>query len=117
MAGAVTTPGFSDCFIGSRILRCVPAWKKPTAGFMTSILRENVEIPESFAKFSRLLPARIWNEKNPHDLSKAIFTQIWVDLKERRFLNSMNGVSHKSEPGSSNHALHQKHSFLSFLGW
>jgi hypothetical protein len=29
----------------------------------------------------------------------------------------MNGASHKSELGSSNHALHQKHGFLSFLGW
>lgn len=64
-----------------------------------------------------LLAAQSWKEKNPHDLSKAIATEIWVDLKEKRFLNSTNGASHKSEPGSSNHALHQKHSFLSFLGW
>jgi hypothetical protein len=29
----------------------------------------------------------------------------------------MKGASHKSELGSPNHSLHQKHGFLSFLGW
>jgi hypothetical protein len=57
-----------------------------------------------------------WKEKNPHDLGKAVVTEIWVDLKEKRFLNSTNGASHKSETDSSN-SVHHKRSFFSFLGW
>jgi hypothetical protein len=63
-----------------------------------------------------VLAAKSWKEKNPHDLGKAVVTEIWVDLKEKRFLNSTNGASHKSETDSSN-SVHHKRSFFSFLGW
>src|SRR5262249_33487845 len=35
-----------------------------------------------------LLLSKSWSDKNPHDLSKAVVTEIWIDLKEKRFLNS-----------------------------
>jgi hypothetical protein len=34
------------------------------------------------ASFSCLL-IKGWNEKDPHDLSKAIVTEIWIDLKQK----------------------------------
>jgi capsule polysaccharide export protein KpsE/RkpR len=46
-----------------------------------------------------LLGSRSWNEKNPHDLSKAVASEIWIDLREKRFLNSSN--SFRSKPSIS----------------
>lgn len=53
-------------------------------------------------------------EGDDHDLSKVVITEIWVDLKEKRFLNSGNGFSDGSgpDPGKS---LHPKRRF--FLFW
>ena len=62
-----------------------------------------------------LIGSKTWNEQDPHDLSKAVVTEIWIDLKEKRFLNSGNGTSH--EPGgSANSPLRRKRGILSFLG-
>jgi uncharacterized protein involved in exopolysaccharide biosynthesis len=44
-----------------------------------------------------LIVSRTWNEKDPDDLSKAIVTEIWFDLKENGLFNPVNGVSR--EPG------------------
>ena len=40
-----------------------------------------------------LVGSRVWKEKDPKDLSKAVATEIWIDLKEKRFLNPVNGAS------------------------
>jgi uncharacterized protein involved in exopolysaccharide biosynthesis len=62
-----------------------------------------------------LLTSNSWNEKDPRDLSKAIATEIWLDLKAKRFLNSVNGAFH--EPGfDSTGTRSRKRGFLSFLG-
>jgi capsule polysaccharide export protein KpsE/RkpR len=62
-----------------------------------------------------VLATKSWNEMNPDDLGKAITTEILIDLKEKRFLNSVNTASHKPEavPGNS---LRRKRGILSFLG-
>ena len=62
-----------------------------------------------------LLGSKSWHEKDPHDLSKAIATEIWTDLKENRLLNSVSGVSHQLETDSSS-SLHRRRSIFSFLG-
>jgi uncharacterized protein involved in exopolysaccharide biosynthesis len=62
-----------------------------------------------------LVGSKTWHEKDPRDLSKAIATEIWTDLKEKRLLNSVNGVSHELETHSSI-SLHHRRSFFSFLG-
>jgi uncharacterized protein involved in exopolysaccharide biosynthesis len=62
-----------------------------------------------------LLGSRSWEEKDPRDLSKAIAIEIWTDLKEKRLLNSVNGVSHEPETDSSR-SLHRRSIIFSFLG-
>lgn len=62
-----------------------------------------------------LIGSKSWKEKDPRDLSKAIATEIWIDLKEKRLLNSVNGVSHGPESDSSR-SLHRRRSIFSFLG-
>ena len=62
-----------------------------------------------------LIGSKSWKEKDPRDLSKAIATEIWIDLKEKRLLNSVNGVSHEQETGSSG-SPHLRRSIFSFLG-
>jgi uncharacterized protein involved in exopolysaccharide biosynthesis len=62
-----------------------------------------------------LVGSKIWHEKDPRDLSKAIATEIWTDLKEKRLLNSVNGASHEPETHSSI-SLHHRRSVFSFLG-
>jgi capsule polysaccharide export protein KpsE/RkpR len=62
-----------------------------------------------------LVGSKSWHEKDPLDLSKAIAIEIWTDLKEKRLLNSVNGVSHEPETDSSTSA--QRRSIIfSFLG-
>jgi len=63
-----------------------------------------------------VLGSRNWYERDPHDLSKTVATEIWIDLKERRFLNSVNGTSHEPAADSGG-TLRPKRSLLSFLGW
>ena len=62
-----------------------------------------------------LLGSRSWHQKDPRDLSKAIAIEIWTDLKEKRVLNSVNGVSHEPETDSSS-SLHRRRSIFSYLG-
>jgi capsule polysaccharide export protein KpsE/RkpR len=62
-----------------------------------------------------LLGSKSWHEKDPRDLSKAIATEIWTDLKENRLLNSVNGASHEPETDSSS-SLRRRRSIFSFLG-
>jgi uncharacterized protein involved in exopolysaccharide biosynthesis len=62
-----------------------------------------------------LLGFKSWKEKDPRDLSKAIATEIWIDLKEKRLLNSVNGASHEPESDSSS-SPHRRRSIFSFLG-
>jgi uncharacterized protein involved in exopolysaccharide biosynthesis len=62
-----------------------------------------------------LVGSKIWHEKDPHDPSKAIATEIWTDLKEKRLLNSVNGVSHEPEIDSSR-SLYRRRGIFSFLG-
>jgi uncharacterized protein involved in exopolysaccharide biosynthesis len=61
-----------------------------------------------------LLGSKIWHEKDPRDLSKAIATEIWTDLKEKRLLNSVNGTSHELESDSSD-LLHRRRSIFSLI--
>jgi capsule polysaccharide export protein KpsE/RkpR len=60
-----------------------------------------------------LLVSTNWHSRDPRDLAKGVITEIWIDLKEKRFLNSTNGVSH--EPGA-HLANGHKPSLSSFLG-
>jgi hypothetical protein len=60
-----------------------------------------------------LFASKSWNEGDPHDVSRAVITEIWIDLKAKRFLSSGNGVSRASEGDS----LPPKHPVLSLLGW
>ena len=62
-----------------------------------------------------LIGSKSWKEKDPRDLSKAIATEIWIDLKEKRLLNSVNGVSHEQETNSSG-SPHLRRSIFSLLG-
>jgi capsule polysaccharide export protein KpsE/RkpR len=62
-----------------------------------------------------LLGSKSWDEKDPHDLGKAIATEIWIDLKEKRLLNPVNGVGHDAEEDGSD-PQPKKRGILSFLG-
>jgi len=61
-----------------------------------------------------LLVSKSWHTRDPHDLGKLVMTEIWVDLKEKRFLNSANGASHGPEADSRNSP--RKRGISSFLG-
>ncbi len=62
-----------------------------------------------------LLGSKSWREKDPRDLSKAIATEIWIDLKEKRLLTSMNGRPHEPESDVPR-SRGRMHHILSFLG-
>jgi len=62
-----------------------------------------------------LLASKSWHSRDPHDLGKVVISEIWIDLKEKRFLNSANGASHGLETDSGN-AVDRKRGFSSFLG-
>jgi uncharacterized protein involved in exopolysaccharide biosynthesis len=63
-----------------------------------------------------LLATKSWEERDPDDLSKAIAKEIWVDLKERRFLNSVAAPSSAPTPDVHD-SLQLKRGIFSFLGW
>src|SRR3974390_478988 len=63
-----------------------------------------------------LLATKSWNEKDPDDLSKAIANEIWVDLKEKRFLNAVKPMPVESELDRQS-SIQLKRGILSFLGW
>ena len=62
-----------------------------------------------------LVSSERWHEKDSQDLSKAIAIEIWTDLKEKRLLNSVNGVSHGPATDSSS-SQHRRRGIFSFLG-
>jgi len=62
-----------------------------------------------------LLAAKSWHNRDPHDVGKVVITEIWLDLKEKRFLNSANGASRGPEADSGN-SLGGKRGISSFLG-
>jgi uncharacterized protein involved in exopolysaccharide biosynthesis len=62
-----------------------------------------------------LIGFKSWKEKDPQDLSKAIATEIWIDLREKRLLNSVNGVSHNAQTDPSG-SLQRRRNIFSFLG-
>ena len=61
-----------------------------------------------------VLCSRSWNDKDPRDLSKAVATEIWIDLKEKRFLTPEN--NHDRNGASSTNSLPRRRGVLSFLG-
>ena len=62
-----------------------------------------------------LLASRSWHRRDPEDLGKGVITEIWIDLKEKRFLNPGNGDSRGPEADSGN-SLGRKRGISSFLG-
>ena len=68
------------------------------------------------AGIALVLGSKSWNDKDPGDLSKVVATEIWIDLKEKRFLSPVNGVSAGPAGDSRGSELH-KRGILSFLGW
>lgn len=62
-----------------------------------------------------LLGSKSWKEKDPQDVGKALATEIWIDLKEKRILNSVNGSGHDLERDSSE-PTEKKHRIFSLLG-
>ena len=68
------------------------------------------------AGIAMVLGSKSWKDKDPGDLSRAVATEIWIDLKAKRFLNPVNGVSAGPEDDSGS-AVRHKGGFLSFLGW
>jgi uncharacterized protein involved in exopolysaccharide biosynthesis len=62
-----------------------------------------------------VLGFRAWYDTDPQDLSRMVVTEIWLDLKEKRFLNPANG---SQGPGTNSDApMSKKRGILSFLGW
>lgn len=62
-----------------------------------------------------LLASKSWYNRDPRELSRVVITEIWIDLKEKRFLNSTNGASHGPEADSSS-SLGRKRGISSLLG-
>lgn len=62
-----------------------------------------------------LVGSERWHEKDSQDLSKGIAIEIWADLKEKRLLNSVNGVDHGPAIDSSS-SHHRRRGIFSFLG-
>ena len=68
------------------------------------------------AGIALVLGSKSWNDIDPGDLSKAVATEIWIDLKAKRFLSPVNGVSARPGADSGNSVRH-KGGILSLLGW
>lgn len=68
------------------------------------------------AGIAMVLGSKSWNDIDPGDLSKAVATEIWIDLKAKRFLSPVNGVSARPG-GDSGNSVGRKGGILSFLGW
>jgi len=63
-----------------------------------------------------LLATKGWDEKDPDDLSKAVANEIWVDLKEKRSLDSVDPAPLPSQSHSQS-SIQLERGILSFLGW
>jgi len=61
-----------------------------------------------------VLGSKSWNDKDPEDLSKVVATEIWIDLKARRFLSPV--VKGASAGGDSGTAARGRGGILSLLG-
>jgi hypothetical protein len=62
-----------------------------------------------------VLGSKSWNERDPRDLSKVVATEIWIDIKAKRFLSTGNGVS--ASLGADSSGVERKRGgVLSFLG-
>lgn len=68
------------------------------------------------AGIALVLGSKSWNDTDPGDLSKAVATEIWIDLKAKRFLSPANGVS-AGPGGDSGNSVRHKGGILSLLGW
>lgn len=55
-----------------------------------------------------------WNDKDPQDLGKAVASEIWIDLKEKRFLTP--GNNSEGQGVTATNSLPRKSGILSFLG-
>lgn len=64
-----------------------------------------------------LLGTKSWHERDPDDLSKAVANEIWVDLKQKRFLNSVNTNTPNSQDAELADSRQRKNPFLTLLGW
>lgn len=64
-----------------------------------------------------LLATKSWHERDPDDLSKAVANEIWVDLKKKRFLNSVGTNTPKPEHAELAASLQYKNPILTLLGW
>ncbi len=58
-----------------------------------------------------VLGSKSWNERDPLDLGKAVATEIWVDIKAKRFLNAGSVVPNSPSVGSE-----RKRGILSLFG-
>ena len=63
-----------------------------------------------------LFATNSWHEKDADDLSKAIAKEIWVDLKKKRFLNSV-GTSTPTPEDADSASQQRKNPILTLLGW
>ena len=62
-----------------------------------------------------VLGFRTWYDTDPQDLSRMVVKEIWLDLKEKRFLSPANG---RQGPGTdSDTSMPKRQGILSFLGW
>jgi uncharacterized protein involved in exopolysaccharide biosynthesis len=61
-----------------------------------------------------VLGSKSWNDKDPRDLSKAVATEIWIDLKEKRFLTTEHNL--EGPRAASTNSLPRRSGILSFLG-
>jgi uncharacterized protein involved in exopolysaccharide biosynthesis len=61
-----------------------------------------------------VLGSKSWNERDPRDLSKAVASEIWIDIKAKRFLNTGPGLPDLL--GANAGERERKRSILSLLG-
>lgn len=61
-----------------------------------------------------VLGSKSWNDRDPQDLSKAVATEIWIDIKAKRFMSAGNGIS--SQLGANSASSERKRGILSFFG-
>jgi capsule polysaccharide export protein KpsE/RkpR len=59
-----------------------------------------------------VLGSKSWQEGDPDDAGRAVITEIWVDLKAKRFLNPGNGIH-----GPEGNGVPRRRGVLSLLGW
>ena len=69
-----------------------------------------------FAGLGFLFVSKGWHEIDSHDPGKVVVSEILIDLKEKRFLNSVNGVSPDTQ-GDSVDAPRRRRGVFSFLGY